>query len=221
MLTHIHDNTDYLAVNRNRKRLVAAKSWFIAHHELNHVRFTRVESFHDYQQVMDLRVNIYQKNVPYMLTQISGSGSDEFDHRSYIYAAFYDDTLIASTRLTPFPFETSQYIDENNLSLFLGHHWKNHYLEWSRLLVDTSVKIAGITNALTIYAGLDILLTTHYTHYLGYTRPHVRRVFSKFQLENESLSFTIPNRGEHEYLLLKGNLMEDFEHFIKRFNVQI
>lgn len=199
----------------------------LAKANIEHVmhQFTTLNKFKDYQfvkiattqqlqDVANLRLKVYQNDLPYMLKQLDGSGFDNYDHHSLIYAIYYQNTIAASVRLTPCPFETMQYIRQEHLATFLGKHYQQSYLEWSRFLVDTSFKLRGLTTALTIYAGLDVLLSTDYTHYFGYTRENTRRIFSAFNFSNQTLAFTIPNRGNHSYLLLKGSFTDDLkEHY--------
>lgn len=174
------------------------------------LHFFRINSKQEFDEVKALRLKIYNENLPYMLSEIDESGSDEYDTRSFVFALKYKNLTIASIRLTPYPFETLNYIDQARLTNFLGGNWQSNYLEWSRLLVDTSCKLKGLVNLLTIYAGLYILSNTNYTNYFGYTRPRVKRILSKFRLAERSMSFLIPSRGTHEYLLIKGSFMNDF-----------
>lgn len=192
------------------EKIKQLKTALIRQFEEKYITFLRVSSENDYQKVLKLRLDVYGNTVQYMLKQIDATGSDEYDKEAYIYAACLNDKVIASTRLRPLPFETTRFLSSDRLKQFLGDETCTHYLEWSRLLFDTNNNVPGITRALTIYAGLDILEHTHYTHYFGYTRPIVRRLFSKFEIHSDTLSFTIPERGEHEYHLLKGSFINDF-----------
>lgn len=183
-------------------------SVFLQQHPKLH--FACIKSRLEFNQVKALRLKIYNENLPYMLNQIHESGSDEYDDRSLIFAISYNNSMIASIRATPYPFETLNYIDQSRLTDFLGPDWRNSYLEWSRLLVDTSFKLKRLVNLLTIYAGLYILTNTNYMNYFGYARPRVKRILSRFRLSDNALSFMIPNRGTHEYLLIKGSFADDF-----------
>jgi N-acyl-L-homoserine lactone synthetase len=173
------------------------------------LRFARIETSQDRDRLRAFRLKVYGKNLRYMLNQIGESGFDEYDDHSYIFAIWKNDDMAASIRLTPAPFESAQYINGDSLTAFLGERHEFNYLEWSRLLVDTSLKIKGLVSAMTIYAGLYVLIHTDYTKYFGYTRHSVRRLFSGFEVNKESLQFRIPSRGEHFYLLLKGSFIND------------
>lgn len=183
-------------------------SRFLQQHPELH--FTCISSQQEFNKVKALRLKIYNENLPYMLSEMHESGADEYDNRSFIFAVSYKQSMIASIRGTAYPFETLNYIDQSRLTDFLGNHCKKNYLEWSRLLVDTSFKLKGLVNLLTIYSGLYILANTDYTNYFGYTRPRVKRILSGFCLAERSMSFTIPSRGTHEYLLIKGSFINDF-----------
>lgn len=174
------------------------------------LRFARVETREQCEQVRQFRKRVYAENLKYMLNQMGESGLDEYDSRSMIFAAWRHDAVAGTIRLTSRPFESEKYIEQASLENFLGENWKHNYLEWSRLLVDTSLKIKGLLAAMTIYAGLYALAYTDYTKYFGYTRNHVRRLFTRFQVKNEALQFYIPSRGEHSYLLLKGSFLDDY-----------
>jgi hypothetical protein len=175
------------------------------------LRFGIIQSEKERQQLKAFRLATYANNLAYMLNQIGESGLDAYDDYSTIYAAWYKDNLVASIRLTPYPYESTKYIATPTLGHYLGEGWEKNYVEWSRLLIDTSFHIKGLLKTITIYAGLHTLANTHYAYYFGYTRRQVRRLFSSFELDNTSLSFTIPSRGNHSYSLLKGSFLSDYE----------
>jgi hypothetical protein len=177
--------------------------------------FTEVNTIGEWSKVIDLRLKIYQKTNQYMLNELT-SGTDSYDARSSIYAAWIGDVAVATIRLTPFPFETMKYINEEKLMQFLGHDYKETYLEWSRLLVDPDTKNIQIMPALLIYAGMKALTNSHYKRYFGYTKPLVRRLMQKFCIENDMLEFSIPSRNNNKYLLLKGNFLRDFWNLVDK-----
>lgn len=178
------------------------------------LRFGKVETTFDWQAVMAFRLKMYDQTVKYMLNELNAQGSDAYDSHSLIFAVWKNDSVIATIRLTHKPFETMQFLSAQQLNKFLGEKWGN-YLEWTRLLIDSSCKIPKLLPALTVYAGLTILATTNYNYYFGYTRPLIRKILSRFQIAEDSMQFSVPNRGEHSYYLLKGNFLNDYNHLVK------
>lgn len=174
------------------------------------IRMARVTTEADIRDVTKLRLKIYESNLPYMISQLSENGQDDYDHRSYIFAAWHENKIAASIRLTPYPFESLTFLPQEKLEMFLGIEWQSDYLEWSRLMVDGSLKVKGLMQQLIIFAGIYTLQHTTYTRYFGYSRPIVRRLFAGFQLAKEKLGFNIPERGEHAYELLKGSFIQDY-----------
>jgi hypothetical protein len=170
------------------------------------VRFCEVTSGEDWRRVRELRQRCYPVSLPYLVDVIEPDGSDRYDRHSFVYAAFVGDRPVATIRATTYPYETLDHVSEAELATFLGPSWKTDYIEWGRLLVDHSYSKARITPALITYAGLRILALTPYRKYLGYTKPNVRALISRFAFEAETLRFKIPSRGNHHYLLIKGSL---------------
>lgn len=179
------------------------------------IRISRVISDADMQAVTDLRLKIYENNLPYMINQLNENGQDNYDQCSYIFAAWYENQIAASIRLTPHPYESLTFLPSEKLENFLGSSWQTDYLEWSRLMVDSTLQVKGLMRQLIIYAGIYTLQHTAYTHYFGYARPIVKRLFSGFKLAKEKLVFNIPNRGEHDYELLKGSFIDDYQQYRK------
>lgn len=179
------------------------------------IKIVRVTTEKERQDVNELRLKVYGNNLPYMISQLDEAGQDSFDEHSFIFAAWFEDRIVASVRLTPYPYESLSFLSHAQLETFLGAKWKSEFLEWSRLMVDNALIVKGLMRQLIIYAGLHTLKYTSYTHYFGYSRPVVRRLFSGFQLSKEKLIFNIPKRGAHEYELLKGSFIQDYEKVLK------
>jgi N-acyl-L-homoserine lactone synthetase len=179
------------------------------------LRFGKVETKSDWRSVMAFRLKMYDTTVKYMLDELRPDGSDAYDSHSFIFAVWHEELVVGTIRLTPTPFETMQFLTPDQLNSFLGDHSEKSYLEWSRLLIDSSLKINTLLPAMTVYAGLNILATTQYEHYFGYTKPIIRKILSRFQIAEEKIRFSIPNRGDHSYFLLKGNFLNDFNHLVK------
>lgn len=197
------DVTDKI-INLACKRLINEKI-----EDLADVRFSEVKTDQEWNQIFDLRVKVYQSTNPYMLNELT-AGKDSDEERSSVYAVWFKDVPIATIRLTPYPFETLKYVEEKQLGAFLGEDYKENYLEWTRLLVDHDFKIPHVMPALLAYAGMKVLTGSGHQKYLGYTKPIIRRLMKKFNIDSETLEFTIPSRENNRYLLLKGDFYNDF-----------
>lgn len=180
---------------------------------LTNLRFDVIRTRDEYMQVMQFRQRAYEKKLQYMLHELSTRGDDVYDAYSYIFAVWNDDKMIATIRFTPYQFETLQFIKSDQLAAYLGRGWQTSYLEVSRLLLDQIIPIRGVVNALIMHAFMFILKNTHYTRFFGFSRPTVRPIFSRFQLDEETLRFNIPSRGAHDYFLLKGNFHKSYLNF--------
>lgn len=173
------------------------------------IYFSEITTATDFKKIIALRLKLYEQSNPYLLDALQ-NGTDDLESRSVVYAAWIDHEIVATIRLTPHPYETTQFIAAEKLAQFLGENYQHQYLEWSRLLVDPNARNLRVMPALLVYAGMKVLTSTQYTQYFGFTKPIVRKLMRKFSIENESLSFTIPERENNSYLLLKGNFSTDF-----------
>lgn len=203
LAANLDDSMSQLDINTIMKN-------FLNFSHIDNLHFGQIETEFDWSALRAFRLTNYAKSLKYMLNELNDEGTDSYDSHSFVFAVWLKGKVIASIRLTPFPFETTQFIEPEKLDQFLGANWKDSYLEWSRLLVDTSYKINNLVTALTVYAGLTILNTTHYKGYFGFTKPLVRRILSRFQIEEENMQFSIPTRGNQAYYLLKGNFVNDY-----------
>jgi hypothetical protein len=170
------------------------------------VRFREVTEAADWRRVRELRLRSYPVSLPYLLATLRPDGSDRYDRHSLVYAAFLGDRAVATIRATPYPYEILNYVREDVVAGYLGRGWRSDYIEWGRLLVDHEFQRLRLTPALITYAGLRLLTLSPYRSYFGYTRPHVRGLVSRFAVEQDTLRFKIPDRGDHEYLITKGSL---------------
>jgi hypothetical protein len=170
------------------------------------LRFCEVIDEVDWRAVRELRLRSYPVALPYLVGSLERDGSDRHDRHSLVYAAYLGDRAIATIRATPYPYEILDYVGAHLVGDYLGAGWRSEYIEWGRLLVDHEFARLHLTPALITYAGLRLLTLTPYRRYFGYTRPHVRSLVSQFALQQDTLRFKIPARGDHEYLLTKGSL---------------
>jgi hypothetical protein len=142
-----------------------------------------------------------------------------------VYAAFLGDVAVATIRATAYPYETLDHMKEADLSGFLGLGWKTDFIEWGRLLVDSTYAKMRLTPALITYAGLRLLTLTPYRSYFGYTKPHVRELVSRFPIDSDTMRFKIPSRGDHDYLMTKGTLstsaVREIPRWLKRMSNKV
>lgn len=170
------------------------------------IRFCEVTTAADWRGVRELRRRCYPASLPYLVDVLQPDGSDRHDRHSFVYAAFLGDRALATIRATTYPYEVLDHLGEVELAGFLGANWKTEYIEWGRLLVDRGYSKMRLTPALITYAGLRLLTLTPYRSYFGYTKPQVRRMISRFAINQDTMEFQIPSRGSHHYLLTKGSL---------------
>jgi hypothetical protein len=171
------------------------------------LRFGLVKNPEELAAVGQMRLRVYQAKLPYLLRELSEDGTDSYDANSFVFAVWRGAQVVATIRATRYPYETLRYVPEPELSRWLERGWNTDYLEWGRLLVDTTPGINRLTPAMLTYAGLHLFWLTAYRKYFGYSKPQVRRAFGGFRLGQDSLSFKIPHRGDHSYLLLKGDFL--------------
>lgn len=174
------------------------------------VRIAQVDTPDALAKLRASRLRMYQQRDGYFDRLTRSDGSDDLDQRSYLFAAYVGGAIIGSIRLTPAPFEADSYLEPQRIRRFLGEHEINRYLEFSRLVVDSDCAIRGLSRALIVYSGLLTSLSTPYDRYLAIVRPEIKNKVFHFQLESDALSFSIAERGEHEYHLVKGSFAADF-----------
>ncbi|MDC0708886.1 hypothetical protein POL68_10450 [Stigmatella sp. ncwal1] len=189
------------------------------------LRFGLVRTPEELAAVGAMRLRVYQAKLPYLLQELSENGLDAYDAHSFIFAIWHGNQVVATIRATRYPYETSKYVPESDLAQWLGKRWNTKYLEWGRLLVETTSGVNRLTPAIITYAAVYLHASTGYRHYFGYTRPHVRSSFGKFQVRTDALTFRIPARGEHSYQLLKGsflyNVLYELPRWLSSFATQI
>lgn len=176
----------------------------------NQLRIAQVVTPPEVTRLRAARLAMYRGCDSYFGKLTNKDGSDDLDFGSYLFAAYVGDAIVGTIRLTPSPFEASKYIDTDRLADFLGREKLGTYLEISRLVTDRTCQIPGLGRALIVYAGLLTCLSTNYERYVAIARPALKEKSFNFKLDSDALSFRIPQRGEHEYHLLKGSFVADF-----------
>lgn len=183
----------------------------IANIKNREVRFSIAESDREKQEIGQFRLASYAMTHRYMLNELDERGFDAYDHHGKLYAIWIDGKVNATIRLCEMPFESTNFVSDQQMQAFLGNKYQSNYVEWSRLLINAENKAWRLLPAMLVYAGLHTLATTSYQYYFGYSKPIVKRLFRKFNIENDGMTFPIPHRGEHNYFLLKGNFLNDYQ----------
>jgi hypothetical protein len=180
------------------------------------LRFGLVKTPEELAAVGRMRLRVYRAKLPYLLQELAEDGTDAHDAHSFVFAAWREEQVVATFRATRYPYETLRYVPEPELSGWLAEGWNTDYIEGGRLLVDAGPGINRLTPALITYGGLYVNWLTPYRKFFGYSRPHVHRAFDGFLMEKSPLSFQIPHRGTHSYVLLKGDFRKGVAHATPR-----
>lgn len=180
------------------------------------VNFYRADNPDKMEEIKAFRLKYYKNSIDYMLGEIDNVGGDHYDEYSNVYGVKFKNRVIASIRLTPYPYESLEHVDSERLQHFLGKNWQQ-YLEWNRLLIHPGFQARGVLQALIVFAGLHSLINCQQSMYFGYSTEAVRHLFSHFILSEETIRFNIGRRGTQEYHLLKGRFFEDFIQFKRHY----
>lgn len=186
---------------------------FIRGHE-SPVKFGIVDTEEQWESVKKIRLQIYSEGSPHLQHLVNATGSDDYDHNSFVFFASYHNHIIGTVRLNRYPFEVLKFIEEPKLEAYLGLELFDQYLEVSRLAVDSKHGLTGVSNALVIYASLMTACSTQYKFYLAYSHPKLKERVFRFKQHQEMLSFQIPERRATDYVLFKGVFWEDFSELI-------
>jgi hypothetical protein len=181
-----------------------------------HLRFGEV-TVRDWADVRRMRRRVYEESLPALLAELDDHDQDRYDAHSFVFAAWLDGEPVATVRCTTFPFETLRYVTSDALGGYLGADWERDYIEWGRMAMSRAHRGRRLMPALITYAGIRLLTETPYHKYLGYTRAHVRARLGGFRIDPDSLTFRIPDRGDHEYALLRGDAWRDLVFAVPRF----
>ncbi|MEJ8674331.1 hypothetical protein [Chromobacterium amazonense] len=167
-------------------------------------------------QLADARLRLYsQRKLYYQSLFGDGKGSDDIDGRSYLFATYLDDEIVATQRVTPFPFEANRYVDDASLRRFIGDDYARHYVEFSRLIVDKTCPVRGVMEAMISTAGVLVALHTRYKHCVTVVKPRLQSRYTDFSLAEDMIVFKIPERGDHDYALFKATLADSMRNFYR------
>jgi len=166
-------------------------------------------------QIKAFRNEMYLEKQSYLIAQTEEDRRIEkdLDHRSY-HAVVYNKKkeIIAVTRLTPYPFETTAILGEEKTRPF------KRYLEISRLVCKN--KKAGIGKRLLIKSGGFAIRSKLYDGFIAICRDENCTIFQKFGLKTID-TFKYKNRGDSNYHFICANFFKvsisTIRHFHTRF----
>jgi len=171
-----------------------------------HLEFRRVVTQEDFIALGQARLRMYAQYADYYRTLFPDeTGLDDRDARSFVFACYSGGDIIGSVRVTPYPFETMQYVEEAALAAFLGVDYATSYVEFSRLLVDRKFPGQRLAEAQASAAAAVVALSSRFRNYFGYLK---RRLKPPLVTEADVLRFRIKERKNNEYVLAKGRMVD-------------
>lgn len=172
------------------------------------VKVRQVVTESQFSELARARIRLYAQRKKYYETLFgSAAGLDEYDPRSYVFAFYYDDEIIGTQRITPYPHEVGEYIERELLKRFAGQRYMHDCIEFSRLIVDKNSPVTGVVDALASTGGSLVALNTRFNKYITYVKPRLTGKFSSFSFDQACIYFQIKARGDHHYALYKGDLL--------------
>ncbi|MFY7991735.1 MAG: hypothetical protein ACOVP4_00455 [Bacteriovoracaceae bacterium] len=164
--------------------------------------------------IQHFRYEMYKRNQDYLIpkTEEEFKIEEDLDRRSY-HAVVYDQNkeIIAATRLTPYPFETTSILGTNNTLPF------KRYLEISRLICKK--KNAGIGKRLLIKSGCFAIRSKKYDGFIAICRDENCSIFQKFGLKT-IYQFNYSQRGSAKYNFICADFFKvsssTFKHLQKK-----
>lgn len=173
--------------------------------------FGMVSSKADWDGIRQLRLKMYHGKRDYLGSLVDPDGNDEYDNHSYLFYAKQNGKFLASVRFTEYPFETSQYFKIDELNVFLGHDYEQNYLEIGRLVVDSSAKVSSLSQAILVFGMGMTLSLQNKSRYLAYSHPRLKRKAFRYNQEEQTQAFYIPERRSSEYMLFKGCMKQEID----------
>lgn len=132
---------------------------------------------------------------------------DEYDPRSYVFAFYYDGEIIGTQRITPFPHESGEFIKHEELVKFSGPNYENECVELSRLIVDKHSPVKNVVHGLAMTGASLVALQGGYKTFITYVKPRLAPKFDSVVFDQDGILFQIKARGDHYYVLYKGDLL--------------
>lgn len=149
----------------------------IIHFEATHLEFADI-----YNKVLIGRKKYYSQHAPHLLAETELKREHEIDLRSHLIAVKNKDIVIASLRLTPFPYE----LQDHDSHFFDFSEFHNH-LEIGRLVTDPDIDLLGLAllvRFLLCGAGLFAFQNLNAAGFVAICRPYRLPLFSKFGLNH-------------------------------------
>jgi len=173
--------------------------------------FGLVSNAADWDGVQQLRMKMYHGKRDYLSYLVGHDGIDEYDTHSYLFYAKLNGKYVASVRFTEYPFETSRYFDMVELQAFLGQDYKHDYLEVGRLVADNSIKVSNLSQAILAFSVAMASSMQNKTRYLAYSHPRLKQKAFRYNQDDHTQTFYIPERRDSEYILFKGCFKQELE----------
>lgn len=166
-------------------------------------------------QILRFRNEMHQEGQTYLIAQTREEKriEQDLDKRSF-HAVVYSKRgeIVAATRLTPYPFETTLILGEEKTKPF------KRYLEISRLVCKR--KKAGIGKRLLIHSGCFAIRRKKFEGFIAICRNENYSIFQKFGLTTLD-SFSYPSRGNVAYHLICANFFNVSTSTLKHFQTKL
>ncbi len=165
-------------------------------------------------QIEAFRNEMYQENQSYLISRTEEDRQIEkdLDSRSYPASVYNKKKeIIAVTRLTPYPFETTAILGEEKTRPF------KRYLEISRLVCKD--KKAGIGKRLLVKSGCFAIRSKRYDGFIAICRDENCTIFQKFGLKTID-TFKYKNRGDASYHFICANFFKVSTSTIRYFQTR-
>jgi len=180
------------------------------------VKIRQLVSGVELEELSSARIRLYAQRKKYYETLFGNIYAvDEIDTRSFIFAFYYEDRIVGTQRVTPYPHEAPRYIEAERLQGFVAPGYPGNCVEFSRLIIDKTSPVKGAVDALASTAGAMVALNTPFSQYITYVKPRLQERFTQFSFDQDALLFQISERGDHPYALFKGNLLSAVINFFK------
>ncbi|MFA0057694.1 hypothetical protein [Vibrio echinoideorum] len=172
-------------------------------------KISTLNSYDDFVELSEFRKLVYKdKNEALLLSYGSGYFIDDLDLKSVVFGFYYLGSLIGVQRVSKCQFEILDFIDYSHLNQFLGYNFENEYVEYSRLAVKKTKGINSrfVAHSLAMASSLSIMLTMRIIKSITYTKSRLKR--KNIEFSKDELTFTIPERGDDEYILFKADMLK-------------
>ncbi|QPH38263.1 hypothetical protein [Pedobacter endophyticus] len=178
--------------------------------------FKRAQSQSEYLAIYNSRLNICQKDFPYILDLTKEfPAKDKFDDYSILFYVTVDNRVVASCRITPYHDEaweiSSNLPDDINLSLD-----KDKAVQLNRVYIEDRYRNQNL-HAFMFYHFSDwVLQNTPYTVYFAVCKLGLVRLYKNIGASSViDEGFLLKGRADHKYYLVTGEI-SSFNKLIKK-----